>query len=362
MQQPIVVTSSIQTATPEDTPPSSPVTRPAPPKTITVEERLAQLRHTLATTNAERESVSSQLKVARRESQRAEAAIRSELDGLKRASEKSALADQRARQKTLALQEATKQSLAAAADAEEQVRLVEDSLPQLNARSKAVEMEHRKLKREAARSSCEADEAIKADKKRITDLEAELATLGNRLDKLKHKKEKFVNDTVPQLEEQLASLAKEMEQIEKGTVPLHELNEFDHETLYPHHYAVPAFVPHHPHPPTNMTRPSPIQRPVPHQTLNYPVNPLPTPSEPRGLPIPQPFYSPAHFVPRTPVAIAPLNGRSPPRHGIRTSTGSSNEGGFVSPISPARSSNPFGNGPVRSNINNSSNAIRRPSK
>jgi hypothetical protein len=224
------------------------VTRPAtpsppdPPRPVTVEERASHLLHELATLDAERVSLITRLKASRRESQRADAALRSEIEALKRASEKAAQADQRTRQKILALQEATKRLLTASVEADEQVKSVEGSLPQLEERSRLVELEYARVQAEALQSRVEVEEAVKGDRRRAGALESELAALNHRLEKLTHKKEKLVTDTIPELEHQLVELGKKIEEVERsGNPPLLPVNpalpEFDHEAHYPHHYA-----------------------------------------------------------------------------------------------------------------------------
>ncbi|KAG8932065.1 hypothetical protein FRC02_001695 [Tulasnella sp. 418] len=116
----IVAPVPLQTATPETTPPSSPRRPPSPPppRLITVDERAAQLRRTLAASNEQRDALVGQLKFARKEAQRTDAGLRSEMEALKRTADKNASAEQRNRQKVLALQESIKRLHAGAEEAE----------------------------------------------------------------------------------------------------------------------------------------------------------------------------------------------------------------------------------------------------
>ncbi|OCH93960.1 hypothetical protein OBBRIDRAFT_723897, partial [Obba rivulosa] len=115
-------------------------TASAPPA-LTLEDRRVQLTHTLNMLNAEHASLGTALKTARREAQRADAALRAEIDALKRAADKHAAGEQRARQKVLALQEAAKQTAAAARELDELVADIEAALPALEARRAEVEKE-----------------------------------------------------------------------------------------------------------------------------------------------------------------------------------------------------------------------------
>ena len=189
---------------------------PEPPRAMTVEERASQLLHDLRAVDEEKEALSTRLKAARRESQRADSALRSEIEALKRASERSAQADHRNRQKMLALQEATKQSLSASVEADEQVKLVEASLPQLEERAKAVDVEYHRIKEKAGKEHSAAAESTKADKKQVNELEAELIALNHRLERLNARKDKLAMDTVPELERELGQLGRKIEEAERS--------------------------------------------------------------------------------------------------------------------------------------------------
>lgn len=194
---------------------STPPVSGSPPRTITVEEHAAQLQQTLNMVNSERDALNGQLKTARREAQKADASLRSEIEILKRASEKHANSEHRSKQKVLALQESVKQTLAAAQETETRAAEVEVLLPQLRARAKTMEAEHGKVQKAARKSHDKMEEALRADKKRTGDLQGELTVLTNRLEKLKGKKEKLTVDSIPELEQQLAALGKEIEEVEK---------------------------------------------------------------------------------------------------------------------------------------------------
>ena len=210
-----IIPNAAQGLPPVTTRPASPPP-PDPPRAMTVEERASQLLHELTVLDEEKETLATRLKAVRRESQRADAALRSEIEALKRASERSAQADHRNRQKILALQEATKQSLAASVEADEQVKLVEASLPQLEGRAKAVETEYRHVKEKAGKEHSAAADSLKADKKQVNDLEAELVALNHRLERLNARKDKLAMDTVPELERELGQLGRKIEEAERS--------------------------------------------------------------------------------------------------------------------------------------------------
>lgn len=195
---------------------SSPSAAPAPlPLPLTAEERAGQLQQTLSALAEERAELANTVKVTRRDAQKADAALRAEIEVLKRASEKQAAAEARARQKMLALQEAAKQATAASADATEAMRELERSLPALQARREAREAEHARVKVDADAARAEREAEAANGHKREEAARAELAGLGNRLDKLCTKREKLEAGTIVDLEEQLRALQEEIERVER---------------------------------------------------------------------------------------------------------------------------------------------------
>lgn len=162
----------------------------------------------------EHDSLTAQLKMARKESQRAENATRAEIEALKRAAEKQSVNDQRSKQKILALQEAVKQTLSASVDLEQQAKDLEETLPGLRKEERVVEDEHASVQDISKEKEAEVDQSIRADKKRMSELQSELSTLSNRVDKLAVKKDKLANETIPDLEQQLKDVRKEIEEAE----------------------------------------------------------------------------------------------------------------------------------------------------
>lgn len=279
---------------------SSPSAAPAPlPLPLTAEERAAQLQQTLSALSDERAELANTLKSTRRDAQKADAALRAEIEVLKRASEKQTAAEARARQKILALQEAAKQASAASADAADATSELERALPVLKAQVREQEKEYERVKINAddARTAREAEMA--AGRKREESARAELTGLGNKLDKLCARREKLETGTIADLEEQLRLLQEEIERVERDpyaylaeTHALHaegaaEVDEGVEPDVSQRARAlsVPGpqrgRLPHHSHhhlPRTVIGRPGLIQRPQPppsqiHHMPHHPHNP-----------------------------------------------------------------------------------------
>lgn len=210
-------TSSTRSSSPNRTVPPTPPTTNVPPNQgftpLTLEDRLNQLQHTLTLITSERDTLTVSLKSARRDAQKADAALRSEIEILKRASEKHTAAEHRARQKVLALQEAVKRAQTATREMEEMVKEVEGGLPALKEKRAEKEQAYVKVKEDADRARKEREREGEKERKRVEMMKGELAGLGNKMEKLNGKKEKL-EDGVMDLEEQLREIEKEIESVE----------------------------------------------------------------------------------------------------------------------------------------------------
>ncbi|KAG8687998.1 hypothetical protein FRC09_013156, partial [Ceratobasidium sp. 395] len=87
--------------------------------------------------------------------------------------------------------------------------------------------------------------------KKTAEVEGELASLTTRLEKLTAKRDKLADETVPELEKELAGLHLAIEEAQREK---EKEREFNHEIDYPHHYTQPQPQPQ-PLPPLAMRRP-----------------------------------------------------------------------------------------------------------
>ncbi|KAI0944890.1 hypothetical protein AcV7_001572 [Taiwanofungus camphoratus] len=190
---------------------------PVPPApTLTLEDRRHQLTTALSLLTQEHTQLSSALKTARREAQKADAALRAEIDALKRASEKQAATELRARQKVLALQEAAKQTSAATRALDELRADIEAALPALEARRREVEAEWTEVKGQADEVRRGREDAEGRERRRREAMQAEMGGLTSRLEKLNGKREKLEGECgiLGELEERLRKLEEERERVE----------------------------------------------------------------------------------------------------------------------------------------------------
>jgi hypothetical protein len=181
-----------------DRSPSPPSTSPPPTpnggqsySSQTFDDYLATLQLSLSHLQAEHESLSSTLKSARRDSQKAQAAQRAEISSLKRAAQKHSSGDTRMKQKSRALEEAAKQAIKCredveaeyavleAAGAEQETELADASRRYEEARARAEDWRARREKAEEEASN------------KLHCARAELAAVEARLEKLRAKREKL---------------------------------------------------------------------------------------------------------------------------------------------------------------------------
>lgn len=200
---------------PLPTPPQSPSPTSHPSSHISVEDRVAQLQHTLTILHGERATLTTSLKTARRDAQKADAVLRSQIDTLRRASEKNTAAENRARQKVLALQEAVKRAQTATEEMEELVKEVENALPALQRERREKERVYNSVFVEAEKTRKEM-EREQENVRKVERGEADLGALGNRLERINAKREKLEGEggTIQDLEEELREVQREIERAE----------------------------------------------------------------------------------------------------------------------------------------------------
>jgi hypothetical protein len=266
---------------------------PLPP---TIEEQALQCQQTLAQLSEERNTLAASLKATRRDAQKADAALRADIEGLKRASEKQAAGEHRARQKILALQEAVKQTNANTTAMEEETADIERSLPDLKAALAKREKAHESAKADAAKCRTERERAEANARRRTDASRSEITTLANRLDRLTTRKEKLETGTIADLEEQLRAVREEITRIESDPfsyidqLPEEEITTDEPEDVADH--GVPnAPGPHSlqarpGQPPNRMfaLAPGPIQRPLQGPPTRLGVTQTPTSSPGRPKP------------------------------------------------------------------------------
>ncbi|EPQ53658.1 hypothetical protein GLOTRDRAFT_111733 [Gloeophyllum trabeum ATCC 11539] len=216
--------SSSDFFSPSDPPsPSSSLNSVSPPPrpTITIEQYTNTLLARLTALNNERSELIATLKATRKESQKADSTLRSEIDILKRSSERFVKEEARAKQKLLALQEAEKRSRSATEEIEEQAKEVQSDLPELEAERTNKEKEFERVKAEADKVRARREEVEADARKRDEGLKAELGREEARLEKLGARRERLEGG-VAELEDKLEEVRREIDRVEREEYPLDE--------------------------------------------------------------------------------------------------------------------------------------------
>ncbi|KIJ61445.1 hypothetical protein HYDPIDRAFT_31314 [Hydnomerulius pinastri MD-312] len=211
--EPIALTPS--TSTVSDSSPSTPAPSPAP----TPEDRLRTLSHQLNALHAEQAALQSTLKTSRRDANKTTTALRSEIDVLKRASEKAGIAEGKARQRVRALEDAVRRANEGRTEVEEATAADEQELPGLKEKQSAAETDLGKVKAEAEDIRAERERHEEEGRKHKESMNGECAALNQKLERLGVKKDRLEGSVIPDLEAQLAEIEREIEATERRGMP-----------------------------------------------------------------------------------------------------------------------------------------------
>ncbi|WVQ98310.1 hypothetical protein IAU59_005433 [Kwoniella sp. CBS 9459] len=179
-----------------------------------VDTQAAQLRHLIATAHAEKDHLQTQIKEARRTSQRQEAALKAEMEAVRKAIEKAGSMDLRTKQKALATQEQVKQGWAGAEAAEKDAGDVESGLDTLESRLEAMRIEVEAVQGEWKAAREREEELRERDRRARAEEDKKLSEVVAKIDKLKSKKAKKESEKA-ELEKKLEDLEKQHAEAEK---------------------------------------------------------------------------------------------------------------------------------------------------
>ncbi|KAI0040449.1 hypothetical protein FA95DRAFT_1566384 [Auriscalpium vulgare] len=172
--------------------PSPPATPPSPSSEHpTIEEYFASLKTTLVNLKSEHETLSTALKSARRDSQKSQAAVRSEITSLKRATQKHSTGDSRMRQKVRALEEAVKQAVKGREDVEAEFEDVEAERIKQEGEMSAIERRRDEVRTLAEEGQRRREHAETEADGKVQTVKAELAAVDAKLEKLHARREKL---------------------------------------------------------------------------------------------------------------------------------------------------------------------------
>lgn len=179
-----------------------------PPSTDDAE--LVKLENSVAAAENERNELSNRLKKLRKDEQKNEASLRSEVDALRRGLERSATTDHRAKQRVLALQEQVKQL-------SKRIEQVQDEITQSAAGQHSVEeglaavhTDWLNVKDLSDAHHKTANDKIAEDTHALNELESMIGGLNARYEKMQTKKHRLETIEMPCSEKKLADLKQEL--------------------------------------------------------------------------------------------------------------------------------------------------------
>ncbi|KAI6045231.1 hypothetical protein EDC04DRAFT_2636565 [Pisolithus marmoratus] len=196
--------------------PSSGATPTTTTLTQTHEDRFRALSSTLTALNEEQATLQSLLKSTRRDAQKTSTALKSEVDILRRASEKAVVAEGKARQRVRALEDAVRKANEGRDDMEREIDQNESAMPALRERELNIEEELKRTKIEADGVRVEREKKEEEERKRKETMRAESVSLSQRIERLNLKRERLEGSVIDDLETQLAEIERKIELVERG--------------------------------------------------------------------------------------------------------------------------------------------------
>ncbi|KAG1779296.1 hypothetical protein EV702DRAFT_966358 [Suillus placidus] len=198
---------------------SAPITHPQPRSTSrsttpTQEDRLPKLQSTLASLQTHISELTTTLKSTRRDSQKADAALKNEIEALNRASEKASAAESKARQRIRALEDAVKRANEGKEDVERGRGDLECSSPPLRKQVREKEEECEVLKKDAAKVHREREVKEEVRRRRMEGVKNEIGNVEHRLERLFARQEKLEGTVLIDLEKTLRDVERDIQEAE----------------------------------------------------------------------------------------------------------------------------------------------------
>ncbi|KAG0693598.1 hypothetical protein DFH29DRAFT_860088 [Suillus ampliporus] len=182
--------------------------------TPTQEDRLPNLQTTLSNLQSRISDLTSTLKSTRRDSQKADAALKSEIEALNRASEKASAAESKARQRIRALEDAVRRANEGKDDVDRVRNELEGEVPSLRKQVREKEEECEALRKEASKVRREREAKEEERRRRVEGVKTEIGSTEHRLERLCGRQEKLEGTVLIDLEKTLREVEREIQEAE----------------------------------------------------------------------------------------------------------------------------------------------------
>ncbi|KAG1730336.1 hypothetical protein EDB19DRAFT_1740961 [Suillus lakei] len=183
--------------------------------TPTQEDRLPKLQSTLTNLQAHISDLTTNLKSTRRESQKADAVLKNEIEALNRASEKASAAESKARQRIRALEDAVRRANEGKEDVDKGRSELEGSSPSLRKQVREKEEECEVLRKEAVKVRREREAKEEVRRRRMEGVKNEIGSVEHRLERLCARQEKLEGTVLIELEKTLGEVEREIQEAEE---------------------------------------------------------------------------------------------------------------------------------------------------
>lgn len=181
------------------------------------EDCLPALQSKLSSLKAQITNLTATLKSTRRESQKADASLKSEIEALNRASEKAGAVEAKARQRIRALEDAVRRVNEGKEDIDRVRSELEDEVPGLRKQVREREEECEVLRKEAGKVRREREAKEEVRRRRVEVVKADIGSTEHRLERLCGRQDKLEGTVLPDLEKTLMEIEKEIQEVESGS-------------------------------------------------------------------------------------------------------------------------------------------------
>ncbi|PWO00009.1 hypothetical protein FA09DRAFT_345202 [Tilletiopsis washingtonensis] len=179
----------------------------------------AALLSDIETSSAEREALASELRKARKDAQRAEGAMRAEIEAIKRGMERMAGPDHRSKQKVLALQESIRQATVQARELDEEAVAAEGERPDWEEKERVRDAELAEVRSTVEASEERDRQEISKIEEEVGERERELALAARAVEQKETERNRLDNERRVELEAEIARLRNEMDRVLNAPPP-----------------------------------------------------------------------------------------------------------------------------------------------
>ncbi|KAN0065698.1 hypothetical protein ACQY0O_000828 [Thecaphora frezii] len=176
-------------------------------------QKKALLQAELEASEGMKSEMLAELRKARKETSKAESALRHEIESIKRHIERMSSTDHRSKQKVLALQEAIKQTTAHAKDIHAEAEEIEGEYEDWEQKEAALSKELEELKKQIDAEDADVEAQLQADEAEIAAVEKELKAAEAAVRSKEAERDGFKDDKLPGLEAEITKLQSQIKDV-----------------------------------------------------------------------------------------------------------------------------------------------------